>query len=59
MIAGMEQTDNAPTKMYRCLACDSEWTQGQVVESVRFTSKVLTCGDLFCGGTVIEFKEPE
>lgn len=37
---------------YKCLACNRTWNRKELYQDPQSTAMKLTCGDLFCGGTV-------
>ena len=45
---------NKPGGKFRCLACGKEWDGSALYLDPRSTAGRWTCGDLFCGGTVVD-----
>lgn len=42
-----------PDGTFRCLACGGKWQGSQLHLDPTLTAVRWTCGDLFCGGTVV------
>lgn len=44
---------------YKCLACGESWERNQLFVDPTTIDHRLTCGNLFCGGTVVTIKPQE
>lgn len=47
---------NKPTGKFKCVVCGQVWDGSQLYQDEQSTVVVWTCGDLTCGGRVVEKK---
>ena len=46
-----------PTGTYRCFVCEKLWDGSEVIEYPTAEDVHLTCGDAFCGASVIKISD--